>query len=385
MVLNFKLVAACVAAWACAAACAAAGAAELRLRAQCTPVGPVVTLGDVAEVLAADEQEARRVAAVELFPLQTGGARFVRLRELQDLLLLRGVDLSAHRISGASVISIQGGGPARAEVEPAPTAAAVRRASSRVQEAIVQFLRERVAADEPWAVEVALTPAQARAVAAGGKLSATGGAPPWTGPQRFEITATGGEAPARTTVEAHVALPPAVVVATRPLGRGAAIRETDVELQRGATADDAAEAFQSLDEVIGRETTRALSPGKVIGRDAVRAPLLVRRGDVVTVFARSPGIQVRTTARAKDEGGQGDLVAVESLHDRSAFYAQVSGPREVEVFARGPRVEAHAPAAAAPSAATRSATPAQTNIRLLSTSASGSSTNEGNRHVRTAN
>ena len=68
--------------------------------------------------------------------------------------------------------------------------------------------------------------------------------------------------------------------------------------------------------------------------DALRTPALVRRGDVVTVYARSAGIRVRTAARARDDGSQGDLVSVESLLDRSTFFARVSGIREVEVYAR---------------------------------------------------
>ena len=45
---------------------AAARAAELQLRPECRCCGPVVTLGDVADVLAADSAEADALAAVEL-------------------------------------------------------------------------------------------------------------------------------------------------------------------------------------------------------------------------------------------------------------------------------------------------------------------------------
>jgi flagella basal body P-ring formation protein FlgA len=79
--------------------------------------------------------------------------------------------------------------------------------------------------------------------------------------------------------------------------------------------------------------------GKVLTADALRTALWVRRGEVVSVYARTAGIQIRTAARARDDGSQGDLVSVESLLDHSAFYARVSGMREVEVYARSPRVE----------------------------------------------
>ncbi len=72
--------------------------------------------------------------------------------------------------------------------------------------------------------------------------------------------------------------------------------------------------------------------------DAVRQPLAVHRGEVVTVLARAGGIRIRTNARAREEGSVGELVAVESLLNRSTYYARVSGTREVEVFARPPQV-----------------------------------------------
>ena len=63
-------------------------------------------------------------------------------------------------------------------------------------------------------------------------------------------------------------------------------------------------------------------------------PLAVHHGDVVTVYAQSGAVRIRTNARARDEGSVGELVAVESLLNRSTYYARVSGIREVEVYAR---------------------------------------------------
>ena len=58
--------------------------------------------------------------------------------------------------------------------------------------------------------------------------------------------------------------------------------------------------------------------------DDLRAPLMVHRGDVVTVHVETAGIHIRTTARSRDDGAQGELVSVESLLNRSTFYARVS-------------------------------------------------------------
>ncbi len=48
-------------------------AAELQLRAECRVRGPVVTLGDVAEIFSQDAAERARLAAIELFPRRPAG------------------------------------------------------------------------------------------------------------------------------------------------------------------------------------------------------------------------------------------------------------------------------------------------------------------------
>jgi flagella basal body P-ring formation protein FlgA len=211
----------------------------------------------------------------------------------------------------------------------------MKRAERRLSDAIVRYLQKHDPDRGPWTVDVTLNETQARLIAASGnEISVRGGTPPWVGPQRFEVTVSWSDGPERFAVDAQVTLPPAVVVATRSLPRGAVVRAADVQLQKDEAPDTPAAGFHSIEEVVGRETTRAIPAGKTLDASAVRQPLLVRRGEVVTVYARSAGIRVRSTARAREDGSLGDLVTVESLLDRAAYFAQVSGIREVEVYAR---------------------------------------------------
>jgi len=321
--------------------------AELRLRSECRCAGPLVTLGDVAEVFATGEAEAASLPAIELFPAPTPPAqRYVRLREIEDLLLLRGVDLTEHRFSGSAQVLIRPEEP-RAEPGATPprssplTVAAQRQAKQRLEEAIVAHLRAVGSADVPWLVDVEPSEEQARwladprasvAVAAQpGPLEAD------TGRRQFQVTVQTTHESVRFAIEAGVAAAPPVVVSVESLPRGAPVRATDVALVRLPPEQGPPEGLHSLEEIVGKETTRAIPKGKVVAADWVRSPLLVRRGDVVTVSARSGGVCVRTTARARDDGSLGELVAVESLTDRSTYYARVVRPREVEVYARAAR------------------------------------------------
>jgi flagella basal body P-ring formation protein FlgA len=307
-------------------------AAELQLRTECRVRGPVVTLGDVAEIFSKDAAERARLAAIELFPAPAGGQRFVRLREIQDLLLMRGVNLAEQRFSGAAQTAVLSGGAAVETRTLAP--AAVKAAQGQATDAIAGYLRGQVPGSQDWRAEVALDARQARLLAtAGGTIGVRGGTAPWTGLQHFQLTVTTADGPVEIPVEARVALPQTVVVATRAIARGTTIGPTDVALQQ-TEGNEAADALHSLDEIAGKETRQTIAAGKVLERSMVRAPLAVRRGEIVTVYARASGIRIKTIARARDEGSLGDLIAVESLEDRKPYYVRVCDVQEVEVYAR---------------------------------------------------
>ena len=51
----------------------------------------------------------------------------------------------------------------------------------------------------------------------------------------------------------------------------------------------------------------------------------MKRGEEIAVYARGGGIQVRTVARARQDGARGELIGVESLEAKEPFDAVVTG------------------------------------------------------------
>ncbi len=308
-------------------------AAEIRLKPQATPARAMVALSDVADVFAADTAEAERIGGIELFPSPPAGReRFVRARELHDLLLLRGLNLADHRFSGASRITVAASG------QGPPTVVHKRRAESRITEALKAHLMARVSTETPWLVEVDLPEPLLRALAdPATELRVDGGQPPWVGSQQFELSLATPEGPQQAVVDANVSIPASVVVAAKSISRGALLRAGDLRLSHAEPPLEQPSVLYSLDQAIGKETTRVIPAGKILTAYAVQAPVDVRRGEIVTVYAHAAGIRVRTQGRARDDGSNGALVAVESLDTRETFFARVCGVREVEVFARAAR------------------------------------------------
>jgi len=317
-------------------------AAEIRIKNQSYPARQVVTLADVADVITADADEARQLKAIELFPAPTTrGREYLRAAELQDYLMLRGVDMSRCRFSGYGQVTINGLAP-QAQGET-PGDSVIRRAERKAADAIVDYLKRFVDAKIPWNVEVTLDAEQTLPIDRSRAIRISGGRSPWTGSQKFSLSVSTPQGIQTIDATAKVTTPQAVVVAARTLGRGQILGAASVELRVIDDRSVAGKSFSSIESVIGKELTTTVSVGRAITSSVVRSPIMVRRGDVVTVYSRCGGISVKTEGRARDAGGVGDLITVETIGRRETFHARVCGQRQVEIYAQGLTVDRSRP------------------------------------------
>ncbi len=313
---------------------APARGAEIHLRSQAAVSGRVVTLGDVADIHAAGEEERVALAGTELIPTPAIGGKSLRMREVQDLLALRGVATGKHRFAGASEVRLVDAATVTGKQERKfrPAGSAARGANNAVETAIAKYLARNVDAERDWRATVELTEEQVRAVQnAFGRITVEGGAEPWHGPQRFTVSI--GAKDAQFAVEASLKLPDMVVIAARPLAKGDVIRASDLALEPAKRGVAQKGAFRSPDEIIGQEAVRSIAAGQVLDANYVQPPVLVKRGDVVTVYAYTSGIRIKATGRSRLAGARGELVEIESLVYRMRFFARVADIQIVEVFA----------------------------------------------------
>lgn len=320
-------------------------AAILTLRGECRPSGAVVTLADLADIDDNNPAMVTRLNAVEIMPAPASIAKRLTVRQLQDQLELRGIDLNTLRFSGATNVNILP--PAAAPKTARVTGVMQRAAEKALQDAIRQHLQEVSERDEPWDIDVQANDDAVRLVSAAvGPLRIAGGAAPWTGTQSYQVIANANGNVGQAQVTAKITLPPIVISAARNIPKGTLLRATDLRIERVPGRARNADALQSIEEVVGREAARAIAEGQTVDRALIRSPVLVKKGDVVTVYARNGGVQVRITARAREDGGHNDVITVESLLDRKVINGRVTGPQEVEVFAKG--ITAQEPAAVQP-------------------------------------
>ena len=342
------------------------------MRATAAPSGSVVRLGDVADVTAESKQEAARLAAMPLMPAPAPGTeRFLRMREVQDLLAAHGENMDQLRFKGELMVAIGSheavekaaadppAGDAKTARQAAWNSGAVTTAElvaandpkigdlrDELSRQIVDYLNSASGQKAAWRVSVNVPREQiAQLPADSSKWTISGGTAPWTGKQRLLVSFAGPQHADSFTVPADVSLPTPVVVATRPLERGSIVTAADVEIQQRDNVPAASGRscpLGSVEKIVGMEATRTIQIGDLVMSDSVQPPVLVKRGDSVTVYARGGGIQVRTIARAKENGSLGQPVQLESLDTHKTYDAVVTGTREAVVFAGSgpPPVEA---------------------------------------------
>jgi flagella basal body P-ring formation protein FlgA len=321
-----------------------ARSAEIVLREHATPQGPVVRLSDLAEITDADLATVEHLAATPLMPAPSvGTSQFIRIAELRDLLMARGLDVRSLKLAGADVVTISPPSATtptpsktnklRVAADPATANPEAFNATvEKLTAAITAYLRKQSGHDL-WNVRLDADDDVIAAYQQSGQQAVvSGGKAPWTGRQRFAVS-TGPETPA-VLAYARIERLEMAAFLTRSIERGELVRRADVELRPYAGALPRM-AVVLLDEVVGKEAVQGIRADSLLLANQIRSPYLVRRGERVSVVARSGGITVRTYALVQQDGGLGDLVAVQTLETKERYSARVSGLRELEVFAAG--------------------------------------------------
>ncbi len=136
-----------------------------------------------------------------------------------------------------------------------------------------------------------------------------------------------GEAGWRIHVTGRIDVFEKVVILGRSLARGEQLTPDMLELRERNTAVLQYGYFRSPREVAGRVARRALPAGTVLTPGNVAAPVLVRRGERVTLIATRGAVSVRMQGKALRDGSRGDRVQVRNLRSKRVV--------EGEVVARG--------------------------------------------------
>ncbi|MFN7666674.1 MAG: flagellar basal body P-ring formation chaperone FlgA [bacterium] len=122
-----------------------------------------------------------------------------------------------------------------------------------------------------------------------------------------------------------------VYVPARTLSAGEIIAQGDLQILSVPARDLSSNAVVDLKSLVGMEVKRTLKEGTIIRKNAIAAPLLVRKKDLITLTVETNQMRLTAQGQAMDDGAMGDVIRVMNLTSKKVISAVVSGKQSATV------------------------------------------------------
>jgi flagella basal body P-ring formation protein FlgA len=132
-----------------------------------------------------------------------------------------------------------------------------------------------------------------------------------------------GSVVATVPIRAEVAAIGPVVVARRQVARGEMLEAGDLAIEKRDLTAVPPGALSEVRQALGKEARTAVAAGTPLTSQALAAPLLVHRGDVVTVVVETPGMRLSVPGEALEAGAAGAAVRVRNRTSQQQIAGQV--------------------------------------------------------------
>lgn len=122
-----------------------------------------------------------------------------------------------------------------------------------------------------------------------------------------------------------------LAVASTLLPRGSLIKRSDIQLKRIDLATLPQGYIDDIESLIGKKLKRRLSAGTAFTPAIVEKPHRIKRGQRVTILARSGSMEVRMAGKALANGAIGDRISVLNIKSKQKREGIVTRKGEVRV------------------------------------------------------
>lgn len=138
--------------------------------------------------------------------------------------------------------------------------------------------------------------------------------------------------PLRPT-DVFAANPIQIPVAMRDIRRGDRVGHDDVAWVTVNESELRTGVITEPDEIIGREAIRTVRAGRPVFENQVRRPIVIERGETITIRLITPQMTLTAVGRALNDAGKGETIEIMNLQSRKRLLATVEGPQLVSVDA----------------------------------------------------
>jgi flagella basal body P-ring formation protein FlgA len=141
-----------------------------------------------------------------------------------------------------------------------------------------------------------------------------------------------GQVERQLVMQVKIAVYREAVIAVKAVRARSIINRTDLEIRRVDIASVSGNTFSIVDDVAGMSTTTYLQPGQIITSKDVTPPIIIKRGQAVSLEAVRPGFTIRTTGVAQKDGRKGEIIPVLNPSSRKIVKAKVVSEGRAEVI-----------------------------------------------------
>ncbi len=121
-------------------------------------------------------------------------------------------------------------------------------------------------------------------------------------------------------------------MAARQVNAREIFTEDDLRYERMDTGQIAAGFITDKNKILGLMARRLITPGMVISDSMVNKPVIVKRGNMVTLTAFIGTIEVITSGQALQDGYENQLIRVKNISSNRIVLGKVIEENKVQVL-----------------------------------------------------
>lgn len=122
-----------------------------------------------------------------------------------------------------------------------------------------------------------------------------------------------------------------VVVSDLPIARGTHLSENDLRLEIMDVSRLHSGYFRDINNLSGYVARRAISAGQVMNPALVDPARMINRGEKVVIIAESPGLSIRSSGEALQDGAYGELIRVKNTSSNKIVEGRITAPGQIKV------------------------------------------------------
>lgn len=123
-----------------------------------------------------------------------------------------------------------------------------------------------------------------------------------------------------------------IPILTRAISPGEIVGDEDLDWKKIPSNRLTPHMFRQWDEVMGKTPiSRVLQPGQPLFKSDLKAPLVVKKGDSVSISYKVPGMAVTTVATALQDGAKGETIRFQAPNSKKEIRARIMDQHRAEI------------------------------------------------------